>query len=431
MDKSTKMPFRQITLEYLTRLLLVATVAFYGVQIAFFIFQGQICDDFGFDYCAYWSIGKIMRTNGFSNAYNMDVITKLQETIYPQAKNPSLNFTPPFAPYIPIFMMPFYGLSFLNLTTSYILWIIINLISFILYMKFFIKEINPNFIKSDQFLIILLALPVFINFQEGQLNVLLAISAGEFIRGITSNKPFRAGLWLGGWLLKPQLLILILPFLIIQQLCKALKGFLLASFLLGGLSLLVIGSNGVQDMAKIFFDLGSGGLGSNPYVMMNWRMVDTHIASFTSPTVGFIVTVIGTLITLFIVIFAFRNRINPSSNHFIISLLAIFAATCAVTWHAHLHMSIILIPPILYLILKENFNKRLLTAWIFMPVLVLFGGYLVIILVSLSKTPIPINQIIFFSKGFSIFSLNLLLIVWAKNQFSQTNDQSPSILSSV
>ena len=59
-------------------------------------------------------------------------------------------------------------------------------------------------------------MPVFLNFFFGQVNLWLLICAGEFFRAFLSAKPLKAGLFLGGWLLKPQLLILIIPFLLIQ-----------------------------------------------------------------------------------------------------------------------------------------------------------------------------------------------------------------------
>lgn len=424
MKKFTNKLTDEITLNKLARLLLTAILTFYIVQIGYFLINGQVCDDYGFDYCAYWSIGKIIRTEGISNIYNLDLITNLENEIYPQASIPSINFTPPYAPYVPLFMIPFAFLSFLNLPTSYLLWTGINLIGFIIYLKFFIKEIIRDNKSSNYLFLIFLTLPLFITFQEGQLNILLAVSAGEFIRSIINDKPFKAGLWLGGWLLKPQILILILPFLLIQRLYESLAGFTTSAAMILGLSFFLIGYESVLEMVEIFLNLGGGGLGSNPYVMMNWRMLGTHIGSITSSTIGYIMIILGTLITGCVPLFVFKKRMTPDSTSFVTAILGVFAATCAITWHAHLHMSIILIPPIIYLQLKGQFNKRLFLSWVLVPPLALFVGYLIVILIQLANLPVHTNQTIFFAKGFSIFIFNLLFTGWSITHYQQMTDNS-------
>jgi len=275
-------------------------------------------------------------------------------------------------------------------------------------------------------LLILISLPVFVNFIDGQVNTFLMILIGEFIRAVLLDKPYRAGAWLGGLLLKPQLLILIIPFLLIRRSIKLLSGFVASSVVIMLISFVLINVNGILALKNMLLGYSKGLPTNNIPAMMNWRMLGEHITSFTSPTIGWVIILIGSVLTVCATLVFFRKRIPPDPTRFAIALLGIFAATGAVTWHAHLHMSMVLIPPMLYLIMKNRFNKKLFSLWVFVPILAQFIGYILVAYIEIENLPMNIFQVMGFARGFPGFVINLLILGWAIKQYTRGRKEVPS-----
>ncbi|RME36205.1 MAG: DUF2029 domain-containing protein [Thermoflexia bacterium] len=117
----------------------------------------------------------------------------------------------------------------------------------------------------------------------GQTNGLLAVFAGEFLRAIRKGRPFQAGLWLGGLWLKPQILLLILPALLLQRQGWVLAGFGSTSLLLVGLSLLLAGPQTLLRLISLWLAFAQGIPTIIPEVMINWRMVGIRLDADLSP----------------------------------------------------------------------------------------------------------------------------------------------------
>ena len=426
MKKKNRLPFQEMSPRGWENLALAAMVTFFILRIGFAFINTGICGNLAFDYCAYWSAGKIINERGIADIYDLDILSQFQKNIYPQANSSSIPFTPVEIPYLPIFVLPFQFLSLINLPFSFLVWTLINLIGFILYLRFFSKNVAGYSLSFRFILMIILSLPVFINLYKGQVNIWLCICEGEFIRAAISDKPFRAGLWLGGWLLKPQLLVLIIPFLLIKRSIKVLSGFIASTIAVLVISFSFINTNGFLSLKNILLESAGGGASSNPMIMVNWRMLGWHIASLTSSTIGWVIIIIGSLLTVCATLVFFRKRIPPDPTRFAIALLGIFAATCVVTWHTHLHMSIILIPPMLYLIMKNRFNKNLFLIWVFVPNLIQFIGYISATFVRIQNLQINISQVLALTEGFPGFVMNLLILGWAIEQYTRGRKEVPS-----
>jgi len=412
MRKKLRLPFTNMKPKGWQNLALAAALTFYIIQIGFFAINGTICEDYAFDYCAYWSAGKLMNQAGFTDAYDLDLLAQFQKDTY-NIEDKLLEFFKPIeVPYLPIFLIPFKVVASINLPASFLLWTLVNFVGLILYLKFFIEKVSEKPLHLRHFTMLLLSLPVFISFQEGQVNVWLLICAGEFIRAILSNKHIKAGLWLGGWLLKPQILLLILPFLLLKRSIKSLLGFSLSTLVILLVSFLLIKWEGLIKLFNIIFESAGGGATSNPGAMMNWRMLGWHLTSITSDAIGWIIIIIGSILTIFATFYFFRKGFASGSSIKIIEILGVFAATMLVTWHAHVHMSIVLIPPMVYLLEKNRFNKSLFSSWVFFPIFFHLIGYIVISVIFFGNVKIEILSLSWFIRGFPSFLFNLILLIW-------------------
>jgi len=347
MKKQYKLPFQNLTPQAWLNLLLAATVALYLLQIITIPINESMCEYIGYDYCAYWSAGKIMNAHSIADVYNLERLAQYQKPLYPSIVGFSEPYIPVELPYLPVFILPFQLLSLINLPVSFLVWTIINLLGFILYIRFFIKHWDKTSGTPQLIIMALFALPIYKNVHYGQLNIWLGICAGEFFRMFLSGKTFKAGIWLGGGLLKPQLLILILPFLLIKKSIKALGGFAVSTSVVIAISFGLVGTEGFIALKNILLSSAEGAATSNPQFMMNWRMLGWHIGSFTSSNIGWTVAITGSIITALTALIIFSKN-QPKNQEFdALAIFGVFSATCLATWHAHSHMALILVPPIL------------------------------------------------------------------------------------
>lgn len=419
MNKKRNLPFHAFTHTGWQNIFLVILIIFYFLMMCLYLINLNhvtLCEIIGSDYCAFWSAGRIINENAFADVYDWDFLMQYQKIVFPQWQDGPFEILAVMYP--PVFLLVFKYLSLIGLPLSFAIWTALNLIGFILYLRFFSIKTTGNPPPFRLILMFVLSFPVFINFYNGQVNLWLMVCAGEFFRATLENKDLKAGAWLGGWLLKPQILILILPYLLIKRRFKALTGFMLSAAAIGLASIALVGIKGIQNLKNILLGSAVGAGGSNPLAMMNWRMVGAQIDTINKNSLGLIITIIGTTITIAAVIIFFIQQKKQDKDLEPVSTLAIFAATCITAWHAHIHMAMFLIPPMLYLLLKKKFNIKLLTLWTFTPVFLTILSFIIAILFQLNE------QIIYLTEASSFFMINLIFLGWAMFQFKKTRRKS-------
>lgn len=394
---------------------MAALLAFYVLQIGLDALWGNTCSHLAIDYCAFWSAGRVANENGYAGIYNLQLLRQVQLPLIANLSLRSAFAVSPIA-YLPIFIIPFQLLASIPPSLGYWIWTAINLVGLLAYLKFFIRNTTGHPMENRILFLIVLSLPVYWNLLNGQVNTWLVISVGEFLRAIFSNRPLRAGLWLGGLWLKPQTLILIGLILLLRRAGRILLGFSMASVVLTGVSLLMIGIGGFQQLIRLWLGFTSGLPTNDVEIMMNWRMVGMHLSSFLVPGVGWTIAGVGLLITSAAVLYLWRRSIPPQSPAFAAATLGTLAATGAVAWHSHVHMAMFLLPPMIYLIQQKGFSPKILNIWVFLPA----GGYILAFLLAALVETAPmlssLNPWLNFLRGAGEFSLNLYLVVWAINQ---------------
>jgi len=415
LEKKKRLPFQDMTREIWINLAIALVITFYVLQIGEFIFNHHICKNNIIDYCLYWSSGNLSKIYGFKELYNIEIVRKIQLEIFSIDPILSNNFPGYPLGYLPIFILPFTAFSIFNLPLSYFLWTLINFIVLILYLRFFTKKLFGYPLPNKLLLFFMLSLPIFINFFEGQVNIFLLICVGEFFRALLSEKPFIAGLWLGGWLLKFVLLILIIPFLLIKGKKNTLLGFFTSSFIILLASISLVGIEGMLALKNLLLDSASGIPINNVWAMINWRMIGWQVSTLSSSTFGWVITIIGTSITICLTFIFFRKWDKGDPIKTAIMLLGIFSATCVVSWHSHLHTSIILIPLLAYLMMKNIFNKNLFIAWIFIPVMVLLIGMIIAVFLQLGNLSHLSIQLLSLARGLPGLIFCLLILNWSVN----------------
>ena len=424
------MPAKKLTLDGKINLVLVAILTFYLILVGTGLLQNDYCGFLATDYCAYWTGGRVMNEQEIAAIYDMDILRQVQESYFLQTADALQESQVVPLPYLPAFLLPFKALALLDIPYSYLAWTVINLVALVLYLRFLIKDLTGKPLPNKILLLTLVSLPVFLNLKNGQLNIWLGICAGEYMRALLHSKPIKAGAWLGGWLLKPQLLIFILPLLLFRKSFKELAGFIASALVIGLISFGLVGTEGFIGLVNLLMDSAQGGASSYPQYMINWRMVGLQIASLTSQNVGWLIIVVGSLLTVY---FAFRtflkNEQDLTPERKVIWFFGVLAATLVVTWHSHGAMAIVLIPPMLYLLVQEKLDRRLFLGWVVIPDLAYFMLYLVYALISAGGR--MSTSLVFLSlfEGFPGFIFMLVFLLWAIRRYQSSDSKmSPEVL---
>ena len=414
MNRNRKALFSNFTFENRKNLILVALICFYFVYFA----GAFVYDNFGEDYLAFWSVGKIADKKGYSEIYDLNALKSVQTQerfvlgLVERIDDPSIPLFP--VPYFSIFVVPFQLLSRVDLVDGYWIWTILNLIILIGYLIFFLRKTNPGSgttISGLNLLILfLISFPVLSNIINGQVEVFLLVCAGEFIRYAIGKKPVLSGIWLGGLLLKPQLLILIIPIFLIMRNWKVLMGFIVSSGIILMTSLLLSGFAGMKALINQWTKFSDSVATAAPQVMINWRMVGLNLNNLLNTSLGWVITGLGMVLTLLAVYFLVKQRPPFGSPKWVMAMLGVFSATLAITWHSHYHMAMVLIPFLVYVSIFKLLPEKIIYLWATVASVAWFGvaviGLSVLFFTGIYEYSYP-----WMAAAFSGFILNLVILI--------------------
>jgi hypothetical protein len=203
----------------------------------------------------------------------------------------------------------------------------------------------------------------------------LGICAGEIFRALIKSKSLKAGLWLGGWLFKPQLLILILPILLFKKRWKMLLGFFISLLFVFTISYGLIGKEGFLRLFDILVNSSQGGASSNPQGMMNWRMIGINLANYFNSNIRLGIIITGSLVTTIVTFLVFLKK-SPEENPVIV-------------W------------------------------WIFMPIIFFFSKSGIILLKYFDMLPEVLHSLPTLWEALPGFIFNLVFLGWAVKHYHQ------------
>jgi hypothetical protein len=406
MAQSQDPPIKTTTRNSWVQLIMLCLVMVqYIIQvISFLSTEGPLGRGIGLDFRAFWSAGYIANTEGIAQVYDLARMEEVQRTIIPVDQLASFQVAP--VSVLPVFIPLFQLFALLPPIPAFFLWSALNLVGCILYLVFFLRRVKaPNW----QMLVLLglLTYPSFSNLYWGQINLLLMICIGEFIRQVFSKHDIRAGLWIGGLVLKPQLLILIVPALLMQRKWKMLGGFSLTILVAMGGSFLLGKLTGLMGVAGIMTQFTKGIPTNSPEFMMNWRMIGEQLIPFLPSAISWGVVVLGMIGTALLAFLLWRRPMEFHSTNFLVCLTGTLAATLVVTWHSHVHMAMVLLPPVLFLTSRRLFPIQI-NSWLFsVPIVLLFVIY------PLKILDLTTFNILALIPGLFLFIINLVFLLWA------------------
>ncbi|MFU8771488.1 MAG: glycosyltransferase family 87 protein [Anaerolineales bacterium] len=384
-------------LDYLWVALLVILVA-YSLDV---YRSARYCAFLGTDFRGYYASAQIARQRGFAEVYNPQTQEQYQAALPHSC--PDGSSAPPqlfvYMPYLPVFGLIFLPLTFLDFTNAYILWVTLNLTTLLVYLARITHALGDKkrFVRILQWA---LCLPIFSNLVLGQINILLLICVGEFGLAAVKERHFLSGTWLGGFLMKPHILILLLPGLIMRKNWVALLGFTCSAAVILLASTLLAGWEGVLSAVRLATQF-LGALIQTGATMTNFRALALNLVTILPAWFAWSVAIIGIALVVGITLYLWTRRFPLSSVGFITLIVASLAATFAVTWHSHFYLLALLIPFLLILDLKQAIPPAWRWVWIAGPPLYYVLLYLL--------NPQQARNLF----GLGMLALNLCLLAWA------------------
>jgi hypothetical protein len=162
--------------------------------------------------------------------------------------------------------------------------------------------------------------------------------------------------------------------------------------------------------------------------MMNWRMAGFLTANIASPPVGAVVMAVGIIATTMAALALWIRPFEGDLSRFLVATAGLIAATTAVAWHSHVHMGMILIPPLLLLARQRRERLRgALEWWVFLPAAIYF---IQIALAAMMRAGILDGggyRILDSLGGAGAFAVNLCLVGWALGQLKPWKRRAPAL----
>jgi hypothetical protein len=323
----------------------------------------------GVDFRGYYASAQIVLEHRFTQVYNQELQKDYQAILLYRCPTPSPE--PPLyvgMPYLPVFAVLFLPFALLDFTTSFYCWVGLQSLIFTFAMLRFSKTHGES-TNPGRLLLWALSIPLVSNLYLGQINALLVLFLVEFTLAFSQGENRRAGWWLSTLLIKPHLLILLIPGFLLRRNWSLLAGFSLGSLVLLACSTTLVGFQGLVAIYQLTV-LFAGPLIQTAHGMMNFRALALNLGTFLPVWIPWSLATLGGIITLVLVArtWLLTNYASPDS---IIRLLVVtLVGTFLLSWHSHFYMLILLPPLLLYLDYKGRLPHQLRSAWMLTPPLV-------------------------------------------------------------
>jgi hypothetical protein len=277
-------------------------------------------------------------------------------------------------PYLPVFVLLFLPFTLFDFTSSYIIWLSLQLGMFLFYLRHFPKAFGE---RASTFRILQwgICIPLIANLYLGQINAFLVVLFGEFVLALSRGKKRVSGLWLSTLLIKPHTLILLIPGLLVSQNWSLLAGFAIGSGVIIGASHLLAGFQGLASMLRLTYQF-AGPLIQTASGMMNWRALALNLEAIIPPWTAWLIAGVGAIVIFGVVLRRGRHWRFRSSTQLVLLAVVTGFGTFIVSWHSHFYMLILLVPLLLYLDTRKVLTPNQLTAWLLGPPVIYISVHL-------------------------------------------------------
>ncbi|HEX3722591.1 MAG TPA: glycosyltransferase family 87 protein [Nitrolancea sp.] len=303
----------------------------------------------GVDWSRFWGAARAFVVVGPKSGYDLNAIAHFMQPflLYYSDNINSVALKVGPAPYPPIFLALFAPFTIPPPQIGFLLWTIANLLIAIPVAR----SLAGHFPADQQRAVttlLLLFFPLMMALFVGQMVIILLFAFWKAYQALEQGDDFRAGLWLGVLLIKPQYAVVLLAVLLLKRRYWAIGGSALTALAVLLSSLLVGGVDGVVAYVRMIlvdYPNYSGGLAIDPQSMISWRALVLNLIPNVGKTEGLVLTALLSLISLVMLAVIWRGEWNPRSPRFANQMLATMIVSLLVAYHSQVHGAVLLMVP--------------------------------------------------------------------------------------
>jgi len=319
----------------------------------------------GGDYLAYYTAGSLVRDGLTGDLYNLDVQHAIQDTIETASGVPaSQHFVLAFDNPPPVALV-FSVLASLPPAASLALWTLLNVAATIGTVLLFVRP-GALPVRRLAFFVLgsLLFVPSLLGLIYGQMMGIVVLLYGLTVWWLINGRDASGGATLATLgCIKPQYAMVLTLVLLMKRRMRALVAGTVVTLCLVLLSLVLVGTQGLQqyvdDLALLDPYRGSSDYLIHPEVMTNWRAVLLNVAPFLSDSLGFLLTQVLAVVTIVIALLLWRGPWAPTRWRFVGQILGTTAATLLSAYHGHIHGVALLLVPYLVWMTHQNGQSKI------------------------------------------------------------------------
>lgn len=327
----------------------------------------------GFDFGYFWAVTRAGLTGGPAASYDVAAIAAASQALVPYFGGDGgrpLVVPPPWPPVFFLLLVPF---AVLPPPAGFLLWTLLNLVVALLVVGGWAGRAGARRLALPVGLLALAfyAVPDTLFFGQPSILGLLAIDRGQ--RAFAQGRDFRAGLWTGLLLIKPQYAAFLVLVLLGKRRWRAVAGVAAVALFLAGSSLLLLGRDGFPAYAAAVLDLARFRVAEPliaPTLMISWRGVLLNLLPAATPDgLGVALALALSAATALALWPLWRGPWAAGEPRFDRQLLATMLVTMLASYHNHAHGATLLVAPALAVLAGRSAGP-LLGALLFLAVLV-------------------------------------------------------------
>lgn len=323
-----------------------ANLGFWGVDALHELVTRGLFAVLGVDWARFWGAARAFSVVPASG-YHLTAIASFMQPLVHYAHRQAGGIRVGPAPYPPLFLKLFDIFTLPSPPLGFLFWTALN----VGLAVFVARQLARRISKDSTWLVTLLllsAFPLMMELFVGQVVVLLLACLLQAVTDLEQGHEFRAGIWTGLLVLKPQYAVCLIAVCLWKRRTSALAGIATGAAILIVGSLAVGGDDGLIAYMRLLitaYPSYTGNIGIDPSGMLGWRsLILTLLPRLGAiPSLG--VVALLSLLSLGLLPLIWRGEWEPTSHRFARQLLATFAITLLVAYHSQPHGAALLIVP--------------------------------------------------------------------------------------
>jgi hypothetical protein len=355
------------------RLLLVTAatasiiVAIYAAVVLSHSWPDQL---FYSDFVSFWTGASLVRSGAGSSLFDMGLQSSFQQQLREElatseAARNTTGVNPFHSP--PPLALLFLPLTLVPMPLAYLVWAALGLLSMLLALRLSIRGHPAAWSVAGG---LLLYPAILTNLLEGQIGGVLMLDLALAMAALAGGHRALGGALFGLLWLKPQYAPLLPIAFLLKRRWVELGAMCAVGGLMAGLSVAMIGLDGVTQYLGVLRRIGAFYPPSdsliNPVAMVNWRALLMNLWPGLPGEAGDLLVLGLAGATMSVSLLVWRGQWDPASSRFPLQIMVTVIAAVVASSHSHFHGTALALGPLAFAIARSGVEVRRQGRWIVM-----------------------------------------------------------------